>query len=68
MEPIHPHSNGSLNGPSDAQRFAAPVQALTNLIYLASLEAENPENVRTYLKLAEGQVASLTQMLRRKSA
>jgi hypothetical protein len=68
VEPTQPHSNGSLSGPSDVRRFAVAVEALNNLIYLASRDAENPESVRIYLKLAEERVASLTQMLRRKSA
>ena len=68
VEPTQPHSNGSLSGLADVRRFAGAVEALNNLIYLASRDAENPESVRIYLKLAEERVASLTQMLRRKSA
>jgi hypothetical protein len=63
MEPTQPHSNGSLTGLYDIRRLAATVEALNNLIYLASRDAENAEQVRTYLKLAEEQVASLTQLL-----
>lgn len=54
-----PHSNGSLSGPDDARRLRAAIEALSNLIYLASREAEDPERVRTYLKLAKKQVAAL---------
>jgi hypothetical protein len=67
MEPTQPHSNGSLAGPYDIRRLAAAVEALNNLIYLASRDGEKAEQVRTYLKLAEGQVASLTQLLGKKS-
>jgi hypothetical protein len=66
MEPTQPHSNGSLTGPYDIRRLAAAVEALNNLIYLASRDGEKAEQVRTYLKLAEGQVASLTQLLGRR--
>jgi hypothetical protein len=68
MEPTQPHSNGSLGGPDDARRLRASIEALSNLIYLASREAEDPERVRTYLKLAEKQVAALGHTLGRKSA
>jgi hypothetical protein len=63
MEPTQPHSNGSLSGPDDARRLRAAVEALSNLIYLASREAEDPERVRTYLKLAEKQIAALRHTL-----
>jgi hypothetical protein len=39
-----------------------------SIIYLASVEAENPERVRFYLKLAEKEVTSLTQGVRKTSA
>ena len=63
MEPTHPHSNESLNGPDDARRLRAAIETLSNLIYLASREAEDPERVRTYPKLAENQVAALGHTL-----
>jgi hypothetical protein len=63
MEPTQPHSNGSLSGPDDARRLRAAIETLSNLIYLASREAEDPERVRTYLKLAENQVAALGHTL-----
>jgi hypothetical protein len=68
MEPTQPHSNGSLSGPDDARRLRAAIEVLSNLIYLASREAEDPERVRTYLKLAEKQVAALGHTLGKKSA
>jgi hypothetical protein len=40
-----------------------PSKVLSNLIYLASREAEDPERVRTYLKLAEKRVAALGHTL-----
>jgi hypothetical protein len=49
MEPTQPHSNGSLSGPDDARRLRTAIETLSNLIYLASREAEDPERVRTYL-------------------
>jgi hypothetical protein len=63
MEPTQPHSNGSLSGPDDARRLRAAIETLrqSNLSRLA--EAEDPERVRTYLKLAEKQVAALGHTL-----
>jgi hypothetical protein len=49
--------------PDDARRLRASIEALSNLIYLASREAKDPERVRTYLKLAEKQVAALGHTL-----
>jgi hypothetical protein len=57
--PLSLIQNGSLSGPDDARRLRVAIKALSNLIYLASREAEDPERVRTYLKLAEKQVAAL---------
>jgi hypothetical protein len=62
-KPTQPHSDGSLSGPDDVRQLRASIEALSNLIYLASREAEDPERVRTYLKLAEKQVAALGHTL-----
>jgi hypothetical protein len=43
------------------------VEALNNLIFLASRDAGNPENVRSYLTLPVRQVATLTAILKRMS-
>jgi hypothetical protein len=68
MEPTQLHSNSGLSGLYDIRRLKPAVEVLNNLIYLASVEAENPERVRFYLKLAEKEVASLTQGVRKTSA
>jgi hypothetical protein len=65
MEPTPLHSNSGLSGLYDIRRLKTAVEVLNNLIYLASVEAENPERVRTYLKLAEKEVAALTQGVRK---
>jgi hypothetical protein len=43
MEPTRSHSNGSVSALSDMRRVAAAVEALNNLIFLASRKAGNPE-------------------------
>jgi hypothetical protein len=67
MERTSSHSNGNLIGLSDVRRISAAVEAINNLVYLAAREADNPESVRQYLRLAEQQVASLTEILKMKS-
>ena len=39
--------------------FGSALDALSNLIYLASHEAEHPDRVRFYLKLAEARIKSM---------
>ena len=68
MEPTQLYSNASLSGLYDIRRLKTAVEVLNNLIYLASVEAENPERVRFYLKLDEKEVTSLTQGVRKTSA
>ena len=48
MEPTRADSNGSVSALSDMRRVAAAVEALNNLILLASREAGNPESVRSF--------------------
>jgi hypothetical protein len=67
MEPTRADSNGSVSALSDMRRVAAAVEALNNLIFLASREAGNPESVRSFLTLAERQIATLTAILKRMS-
>jgi hypothetical protein len=64
MERTQSHSNVSLIGLWDVRRISAVVEAINNLVYLAAREADNPESVRKYLRLAEQQVASLTEILK----
>jgi hypothetical protein len=60
------HSNGNVTGFGDVRRISAAVEAINNLVYLAAREAHNPESVRKYMRLAEQQVASLTEILNAK--
>jgi signal transduction histidine kinase len=39
-----------------------PLEALSNLIYLARQEGENPEKVREYMRLAEEQMATVSEI------
>jgi hypothetical protein len=65
MEPSHSQWN-RLIGLGDVSQISAAVEAINNLVYLAAREADNPERVRQYMRLAEQQVASLTEILNAK--
>ena len=58
MDHTQPQGNGANEGAADVQLGSA-LDALSNLIYLASREADNPERVRYYLKLAGERVRAL---------
>jgi len=39
------------------------LETLTNLLYLAEMEADNPQRVRTYLSLSKERLEAMTQLL-----
>jgi hypothetical protein len=39
------------------------LEALTNLLYLAELEADDPEKVRSYLSMSKERVEAMAQVL-----
>jgi hypothetical protein len=39
------------------------LETLTNLLYLAEMEADDPQKVRTYLSLSNERLRAMTQML-----
>jgi hypothetical protein len=65
MDHLHPHSNGSGPGTGDPKRVMFAAEALTNLLFLASRDVEDPERVRMYLKLAEERLHTITEVLRK---
>jgi signal transduction histidine kinase len=40
-----------------------PLEAVGNLLFLASADADNPEKVRTYMRMAEEQCGTLTELV-----
>jgi hypothetical protein len=41
------------------------LETLTNLLYLAEMEVDDPQKVRTYLSLSNERLQAMTQMLMR---
>jgi hypothetical protein len=39
------------------------LETLTNLLYLAEMEADDPQKVRTYLSLSNERLQAMTQVL-----
>ena len=39
------------------------LETLTNLLYLAEMEADDPQKVRTYLSLSKERLQAMTQVL-----
>jgi hypothetical protein len=39
------------------------LETLTNLLYLAEMEADDPQKVRTYLSLSNERLQAMTQIL-----
>jgi hypothetical protein len=39
------------------------LEALSNLLYLAEMEADDPESVRTYLSLSKERLRDMSQVL-----
>jgi hypothetical protein len=39
------------------------LETLTNLLYLAEMDADDPQKVRTYLSLSKEQLQEMTQVL-----
>jgi hypothetical protein len=53
------------NGSPDESELFHPIQNLTNLIWLAKLEPDNPEKVLRYLTLADAELLRLTEIAHR---
>lgn len=43
-------------------RFASPLEGIANLIFLTSRDAEHPEKVRFYMRMAEEQMQVIRQI------
>ena len=43
------------------EQLAPPLEAIANLIFLGLEEAEHPEKVRLYMRMAEGQMVVIRQ-------
>jgi hypothetical protein len=39
------------------------LESLSNLLYLAEIEADNPQKVRTYVSLSQEQLEAMTKIL-----
>jgi hypothetical protein len=64
MDHAQPQTNGFANGDEGLRKLRNATEALNNLIYLASQEAENAERVRFYMKLAGERVAIMAALMR----
>jgi hypothetical protein len=63
MDHTQPESNGRLNGSEDFRQFRNSLEAVNNLIFLASREADNAERVRFYLDLAKERLGKVSALL-----
>lgn len=63
MESIFSGANGSHWIFEDLQRLGLSLEVLTNLIFLAAHEAENPKLVCQYLELADEQINLMADLL-----
>lgn len=55
--------------PISIQRTSCNIlETLTNLLYLAELEADDPQKVRVYLSLSQERVQAMVQLLTGKEA
>ena len=45
------------------QKSCNILETLTNLLYLAEMDADDPQKVRTYLSLSKERVRAMTQVL-----
>ena len=66
MEPSLPHLNGSLVGLYDVRQLRIAVETINNLVFLAERQAEDPECVRSYLKLIGEQIASINKTIKKR--
>jgi hypothetical protein len=63
MDHAQPQSNGHFSAAEDFSQFRNSLEAVNNLIYLASREAENAERVRFYLNLAKERLGKVSALM-----
>ena len=56
-----PNESGSMAVHALMDQLTPPLEAIANLIFLGLEEAEHPEKVRLYMRLAEGQMVVIRQ-------
>jgi hypothetical protein len=66
MTDFRPNSRDGVPVPAAPRNLKSAVEALNNLIYVASQEAYRPEQVRVYLEHAQEQVDVIIEALRKR--
>jgi hypothetical protein len=65
MTDFRPNSRDGVPVPAAPRNLKSAVEALNNLIYVASQEADRPEQVRVYLELAQEQMNTIIDALKK---
>jgi hypothetical protein len=64
MTDFRPSSRDGVPSPAAPRNLRSAVEALNNLIYVASQEADRPEQVRVYLERAQEQLDVISQAVK----